>query len=333
MKVGKIPGHKLEDIILNKIGFRRKDVLVHAGIGEDSAVVDLEGDLLVISSDPITGTEKNCGYLAVHVSCNDLAATGAEPIGIQVILLLPESTEEGEVAELMEEITKTAASIGVEVLGGHTEILSIVKKPIVCVTAVGKARRDKFVSSAGALPGDDIIVTKGVGIEGTYILANDYPELLREKGVSEETIKNAVDYKQKLSVIEEGLLAAEFGAHAMHDITEGGLYGALDEISTAAGVGFELYYDKLPVRNETREITEALMIDPAGLISSGSMLIVSRDGDMLVSLLKKKNIEASIIGKINSNERSIIQNGYRKPFTWSNIDELWRMMEQFPFFS
>lgn len=288
MKVGKMPGHKLEEIILNRIGFRRKDVLVHAGIGEDSAVVDLKGGLLVISSDPITGTAKNCGYLAVHVSCNDLAASGAEPVGIQVILLLPETIEEGELAELMEEIVTTTASINVEVLGGHTEILSIVKKPIVCVTAVGKVERDKFVSSDGALPGDDIIVTKGVGIEGTYILANDYSELLREKGVSEEAIRNAVEYKQKLSVIEEGLLAADFGVHAMHDITEGGLYGALDEISKAAGVGFELYYDKLPVSRETREIAEALKLDPAGLISSGSMLITCKDGEKLLSLLRKK---------------------------------------------
>ncbi|MGB4372729.1 MAG: AIR synthase related protein, partial [Halanaerobiales bacterium] len=222
MKIGKIPGKKLEEIILNKISFKRDDVLLHAGLGEDSAVVDLQGGLLAISSDPITGTAQNAGYLAVHVACNDLAAVGAEPIGIQVILLLPANIEEAEITQLMQEIIETAASIGVEVLGGHTEILSLVSKPIVCITAVGRIKNNNYVSSSASLPGDDILITKGVGIEGTYILANDYPDLLKEKGISQATIDKALKYKDKISVLKEGLLAAEYGVHAMHDVTEGG---------------------------------------------------------------------------------------------------------------
>lgn len=278
MKIGKIPGKKLEEIILNKISFKRDDVLLHAGLGEDSAVVDLQGGLLAISSDPITGTAQNAGYLAVHVACNDLAAVGAEPIGIQVILLLPANIEEAEITQLMQEIIETAASIGVEVLGGHTEILSLVSKPIVCITAVGRIKNNNYVSSSASLPGDDILITKGVGIEGTYILANDYPDLLKEKGISQATIDKALKYKDKISVLKEGLLAAEYGVHAMHDVTEGGLYGALEELSQAANVGFELYLDQLPVSQETREITQALGIDPAGLISSGSLLITVPEG-------------------------------------------------------
>ncbi len=327
MKIGKIPGSKLEEIILNKIGYKRDDVLVHAGIGEDSAVVDLEGQLLVISSDPITGASKNAGYLAVHVACNDIASAGALPIGIQVVLLLPEEIEEKQIALLMNEITETAAKINVEVLGGHTEILSAVSKPIICVTAVGKVEKNKYLSSAGAKPGDDIVVTKGIGIEGTYILANEYTELLREKGVSEETIKKASEYKEKLSVIKEGKIAACLGAHAMHDITEGGLYGAIEEISKAADLGFDLNLDNLPITQETKEITEALGIDAAGLISSGSMLVVIPNSNLLLKELQSCDIVSAKVGVITEKNRNIITSGKKTPFKWSNKDELWRLME------
>jgi len=327
MRIGKIPGSKLEEIILSKIEYKRDDVLVHAGIGEDSAVVDLEGQLLVISSDPITGASKNAGYLAVHVACNDIASAGAVPIGIQVVLLLPEEIEEKQIVLLMNEISETAANINVEVLGGHTEILSAVSKPIICVTAIGKVDKNKYLSSSGAKPGDELVVTKGIGIEGTYILANEYTELLREKGVSEETIKKASEYKEKLSVIEEGKIAARLGAHAMHDITEGGLYGAIEEISKAAGLGFDLNIDNLPITNETKEITEALGIDAAGLISSGSMLIVIPNSEVLLKELQSCDILSAKVGVVTEKNRNIIATGHKKPFKWSNKDELWRLME------
>ena len=327
MQIGKIPGKKLEEIILNKITYKRDDVLLHAGLGEDSAVVDLKGDLLAIASDPITGTSKNAGYLAVHVACNDLAAVGAEPVGIQVILLLPETIREEEIACLMHEIIETAASIKVEVLGGHTEIISLVSQPITCVTAVGRVKREQLVSSSGARPGDDILITKGVGIEGTYILANDYADLLKEKGVSQKTIDEALKYKDKLSVLKEGLLAAEYGVHAMHDVTEGGLYGALEELSQASNTGFELYLDELPVRTETREITEALGIDPAGLISSGSLLITVPEGERMIEFLEEEGVHAWKIGAITAEGRTMIRKGRKEVFSWSNKDELWRLME------
>ncbi|MFP4660624.1 MAG: AIR synthase family protein [Halanaerobiales bacterium] len=327
MKIGKMPGKKLEEIILNKIEYKRNDVLVHAGIGEDCSVVDLKNSLLVISSDPITGASKNAGYLAVHVACNDIAAAGAEPIGIQVILLLPEEVKEKEITNLMNEIIETAAVINVEVLGGHTEVLSAVNKPIICVTAVGKVEKGEVRSSADAQPGDDLVVTKGVGIEGTYILANDYSDLLKDKGVSEDIIEEALGYKNKLSVINESRIAVSYGAHALHDITEGGLYGALEEVSQAAGVGFDLYIDSLPISRETGVISEALDIDPAGLISSGSMLIAVPESEKLINELKKQGITAAKIGVLTEKEKNIIISGKKKAFVWPEKDELWRLME------
>ncbi|MTI59788.1 MAG: AIR synthase [Firmicutes bacterium] len=327
MQIGKIPGDKLKEIVLNKINYKRDDVLLHAGIGEDTAVIDPGNDLIVISSDPITGASKNAGYLAVHVSCNDIASAGAKPLGIQVVLLLPAEITDQEIAGLMEEINDTARKIEVEVLGGHTEILSAVNKPIIVVTAVGKAVRGKFVSSAGAEPGDDIIITKGIGIEGTYILANDYYDELSKKGVKPELLKRACSYGDKLSVINEGIIAARMGANAMHDITEGGLYGALEELSQATGLGFELYEDKLLLTEETAVICKMMEIEPAALISSGSMLITIENGEELIKELADNGIEAAVIGKVTPGGNYVYKKGSKEIFNWSGKDELWRVME------
>ncbi|AZO93191.1 AIR synthase family protein [Halocella sp. SP3-1] len=327
MQIGKIPGDKLKEIVLNKINYKRDDVLLHAGIGEDTAVIDPANDLIVISSDPITGASKNAGYLAVHVSCNDIASAGAKPLGIQVVLLLPAEITDQEIAGLMEEINDTARKIEVEVLGGHTEILSAVNKPIIVVTAVGKAVRGKFVSSAGAEPGDDIIITKGIGIEGTYILANDYYDELSKMGVKPELLKRACSYGDKLSVINEGIIAARMGANAMHDITEGGLYGAFEELSQATGLGFELYEDKLLLTEETAVICKMMEIEPTALISSGSMLITIENGEELIKELADNGIEAAVIGKVTPGGNYVYKKGSKEIFNWSGKDELWRVME------
>ena len=327
MEIGKIPIDKLKEIVLNKIGFRRDDVLVHAGIGEDSAVVDLANDLLVVSSDPITGAEQNAGKLAVYVACNDLAAMGASPVGIQIVLLLPAQVTETFIVSLMQEIDQTACSINVEILGGHTEILSHVTKPIIVVTAIGRVSREQLVCSANACPGDDLVLTKGLGIEGTYILACDYRELLLDKGVEPGIIATAREYDRKLSVVEEGLLAAKLGANAMHDVTEGGLYGALTEMAIASGKGFELFNDDLPISRETEVICAALGLDPAGLISSGSMLIAIPESRDLINRLGEAGIPAARIGRVIEQGRFVLTNGQKKGFKWGEKDELWSLME------
>lgn len=322
---------RLNEIILKKIGFKHKDVLVHAGIGEDSAVIDFGKDVLVISSDPITGAEERAGYLAVHVACNDLAASGAKPVGIQVVLLLPPSIQDKDIALLMEEIDATAQSINVEILGGHTEVLSHVNKPIIVITAVGKASKDRYVTSSGAVSGDDLVLTKGVGIEGTFILANDYEDMLLKKGVPLNIIRKAQNFGEKISVLKEGLLASRLGVNAMHDVTEGGLYGALDEMARASKTGFIINYNDVLINQETKIITDVLGIDPLGLISSGSMLISVKDSTELLNELNKEGIKAVKIGNIIDKEKLIVgPDGEKEKFVWSNKDELWSFMENNP---
>ena len=329
MKAGKIGVKKLSNTILNQITHHREDVLLEAKLGEDSAVVDFGKHSLVISSDPITGAAENAGYLAVNVACNDIASTGAIPIGIEVVLLLPPGTSEEKITKLMKEINLTAEKIKVEVLGGHTEVLDLVSKPIIVATAIGKVKKGKHIPTSNAKAGDDIILTKGAGIEGTYILANDFPEKLINKGIDRKLLNSAQKYKNKISVITEGKIAAKNEANALHDITEGGLYGGVKEMALASNLGFKIYEDKVIVNKETKEIANLLELDPLGLISSGSLLIAAANGEEIIKELNIKNIEASIIGKFTSDENYILKkNNKNISLKKEKQDELWRFLEK-----
>lgn len=331
MKVGKMKADELEETVLNKIKFNRDDVLVHAGIGEDSAVVDFGDEVLIISSDPITGALENIGYIAVNITCNDIAAAGARPIGLQIVLLVPDSRDKKDIAEIIEEIHDTAARLDVEIIGGHTEVLSSIQEPLIIVTGIGKADKDKFVATGGANIDDDIIMTKGMGIEGTYILANDYSDLLLKKGISETVIQKASKLGDKLSVLTEGLIAAENGATGLHDITEGGLYGALEEMSRASQKGFEVKMERLRASEETKKICNVLNLEPAGLLSSGSMLITAseKNSKNIINKLTKKGIKAWVIGKIKNEGKYLKdKHGHLKELNWSGEDELWAFMNK-----
>lgn len=328
MRVGKLSPEKLNELVLDKIENRRSDILVQPKVGEDCAVVDFGDIVCVISTDPITGATKGIGRLAVHISCNDLAATGAEPVGIQLVLLLPDGISEDGIQKIMEEVDQGAEELGIDILGGHTEITSLVEKPVIVATAIGKARKDRFVTSSGATHGDEIVITKGAGIEGTAILAHDYEEYLIEQGVSQETIDSAKEFMEEISVLKEGLIGAKLGATAMHDVTEGGIYGSLFEMAQAGELGFELYVDQVYIRPETREICQVLDIDPLGLISSGTMMIATSDSDNLLKAFEDKGIEASKIGKIVEGENKVIVDGKEEEFELPARDELWRFIDE-----
>lgn len=321
-------GSSLKNIILDQIEHFRDDVLIPAGPGEDSAVVDLGDNLLVISSDPITGAENKAGFIAVNVACNDIAAAGAEPIGIQVVLLLPSDLGQNKAKQLMQEIVATASSMEIEVLGGHTEITDVVNKAVIVITSIGKTKKDDLCSSADAEVGDILYISKAMGIEGSYILASDYKEHLLEKGVSKESLVKVSDYLNLLSVIPESRLARKNYAKAMHDVTEGGVYGAVAEMAAASELGYIIEKDNFQVKKEIKEICDKLNLDPAGLISSGSMLIAAEKDSGIEKVFAENNIELIRIGRMVEKGSYIEENGEIKDFSLPKEDELWRFIKK-----
>jgi len=306
MKVGKLDWNELKLLVENNRSVNREDVRVKSGIGEDCSVISFGNLECVVSTDPITGADKNIGKLAVHVNCNDIAACGAEPVGLLVTILAPESATMEQISEIMKEIDEETKKLNVEILGGHTEVTKAVNKIIVSCTAIGKAKALKAVTTAGARFGDDIIVTKTLCLEGSSILANDYSNRASQVLTPEELLE-ASNYIDKLSVVEEGLAAGKIGANSMHDITEGGVLGALWEMAKASNLGFKVYEEKMPISDISKRLCEHFKIDPLKFISSGSMLITAENGQEFVHLLKRCGIKSTIIGKITE-EKGILVN-------------------------
>lgn len=323
MKEGKIPPELLKSLVFNNIKLKNKDVIMRPEIGEDCAAIDFGSHACVLSTDPITGAVEGAGTLAVHISCNDVATCGVRPVGILMTILAPPETAEETIKRVMEEAGAAAYKLGVEIIGGHTEITSAVNRLVLSTTAVGKAPKDRIVKSSGAEAGDDVLMTKWAGLEGTAIIAADKEKELAGK-LSPEEIETAKSFMEHISVVEEGVTAGEFGATSMHDVTEGGILGAAWEVAESSGKGIDVYIDRIPVKEVTWKISSIFGIDPYRLISSGSMLITAKNGAALAEILEKRGIPAAVIGKITASGRSIVKNGERIPLGPPDVDELFK---------
>ncbi len=306
MKAGKLDSELLKSIVFNNITCHREEVMVRPGIGEDCAVMDFGDFACVISTDPITGASNEVGRLAVHISCNDIASNGVEPIGLMLTIMVPEGTTKEEINQIMQQAGEAAAELNVEIIGGHTEITPAVNKVVISSTAIGRQLKDKVIFTKGSKPHDLIIMTKNVGLEGTAIIAHDWEERLR-KDLGDSIVDEAKKMIDRLSVVKEGIIAGKIGTSGMHDVTEGGLLGAVWEMCEASSVGALLYKDKVNIAKSTQEICKYFNIDPFRLISSGCMLItVSQNkAEQLLDEFKKSGIQASIIGEVTSKGRYI----------------------------
>lgn len=329
MNIGKVPENVLKRSILNKIEKRRSEVLIGAGVGEDCAVLALNDDeVFVFSTDPITGTTKDIGNLAIQVTANDLASAGAEPVGVMVTALLPTQITEEDIRKIMDDINSACAPLNMQVIGGHTEITDVVSQPLLSITGIGKAKKGQVVSTGGARPGNDIVITKWIGLEGTQILAKEHEAELTTKFPA-RMIYEAQNFDKLLSVVPEAATAVKSGVTAMHDVTEGGIYGALWEMAEAGGVGLEIDLKAIPIKQETIEICNYFDINPYGLISSGSMLMATEDGNKLVAELKKQGIHAVVVGKAtDSNDRVLVNGENRRFLEPPKTDELYKVSKE-----
>lgn len=325
---GKVPPELLERHALRRRGAPRADVVVGPGLGEDAAVVDLGGQLAVISSDPITGATRNAGWLAVHVACNDLGAMGAEPVGVLVTLLLSPAGAVGHLERLMAEVERACAQLGIALLGGHSEVTAGLATPILSLTALGRTTRERLVTSRGARPGDQLILTKAAAIEGTAILASDFAdELARELGA--DVVAAGQRFYDEISIVREGIAAAAAGATAMHDVTEGGVLAALNELASASDVGLRVRVEAIPRRDVTDQICGYFSVDPLALVSSGALLIAAPKQRDVAGALRTQGFEAAVIGEVGQNkERRLLLRGKSLPLFTPARDELWRLLAE-----
>ena len=284
LPVGKLPPALLAEIIAGAPVTDHR-VFLGAGIGLDCAVVAVGGRLLVFKTDPITFATDDIGWYLVQVNANDLATTGAIPRWLMLTMLLPAGRTTAElVRRWSQQVYRACRELHISVIGGHTEITHGLGRPILSGTLIGEMLLDrgeelpgKLVTPRGMQPGDRLLLTKGVPIEATALLAREFPQRLR--GVlTAARLRAAQGYLRDpgLSIVRDSALAvAAGGVTAMHDPTEGGLIGALWELAEAGG--HALWFDpaRVPVPPLAAQVCAAFQLDPLAAIASGALLLTA----------------------------------------------------------
>ena len=301
--VGKLPSKVLAGLLDRNV-INDKRVIVGPAIGEDAAVIDMGGPhYLIAKTDPITFATDRIGWYAVNINANDVAAMGGRPQWFLATLLLPETrTGQGDVERIFEDILESCRNLGISLIGGHTEITHDLKRPILVGQMLGEVKKDKLVRTSGAQVGDVLIITKGIAVEGTAIIAREKAGDLKTL-FDEERLTRAQNflYEPGISVLKDALIAAEAAEiHSMHDPTEGGVATGLHEIASASKVGLVIDQKALPIFSETRQLCDHFGLDPLGLIASGALLITCKPAaaNRVLTRLQAEGINAIAIGRI-----------------------------------
>jgi hydrogenase maturation factor len=333
LPLGKLPPERLAQL-LRQIAVHDPSVLLGPGIGRDCAVINIDGDqLLVAKSDPITFATDEIGWYVVHVNANDLATTGATPRWFLATVLLPQSIESGEIDRIFEQLRSACADIGVTIVGGHTEVTYDLTRPIVLGTLLGTVTPDRLITPDGAQPGDAIILTKRLAVEATSIMAREKSAELHSV-FDEAFLQRCRSFLHVpgISVWRDAQIAAHAGhIHAMHDPTEGGLATALREMAIAAQVDMQIDVAAVPVYPETQTLCNHFGLDPWGVIASGSLLLVvgAAEADRVVDTLRRESIEANVIGRVSErSDRPIVlaeKDGRLAPLRSFAQDEIARL--------
>lgn len=310
MKNDVLPTGKLDVKILRKM-LRRytktdKKIILGPRIGEDAAVIDIGKTALVVATDPITFASDAVGYYSVMVNANDIATTGAEPKWYTVTILLPEgSATENQVDSIFKQIHDACKMLNISLIGGHTEITHGLDRPIIVGQMLGEIEKDKVINTGGAKAGDYILLSKGISIEGTSIIAREKEADLLHHGISKDLIERAKGFLSDpgICIVEEARLAFQTGdVHAMHDVTEGGLANGLHELAIASGVKIKIDERNIPVFKESQIFCELYGLDPMGIISSGALLIAASPigTDKILEEARLRGLKIIRIGHVDS---------------------------------
>jgi hydrogenase expression/formation protein HypE len=326
MKAGKLPLELLAQL-LGRINITDPRVVLGPKPGEDAALIDFGDRYLVAKTDPITFATDLIGWYVVQVNANDLAVRGAKPRWLMVTLLLPEGITSETVEGIFDQLLAACATLSVTLVGGHTEVTYSLPRPIAVGAMLGEVAKDKVVRTSGARPGDSIVLTKGIAIEGTAILARDAQSQLSQAGVGADVIERARGFlfSPGISVVRDAAIACQsVEVHSMHDPTEGGLATALLEMAVASGVGMTVDAERIPVLPECRALCQALVLDPLGLIASGALLatVAPQDAPRLISALEAEGIAAYEIGEVTDAVGAPIGSGPLRLRTRDGLREL-----------
>lgn len=328
MKIGKITENVMKRSVLKQLKTKREEVVIGAGIGENCAILSLaEGKETVVASANVSFHETFGVGHAVYRAVNHVAASGAEPVAATVVVLMPATAEEAQLKSIIGQVEAGCKDFHIQMAGANVTATETVNVPVVTVTVLGILREVTARTAQNIRPGQDVVVSKWIGLEGTSILAGEKEkELLGKYPV--RFIEEAKETERFLSITSEAATAIKSGVCAMHSVSEGGIFGALWEMAEGAGVGLEIDLKRIPVRQETIEICEFFELNPYELISGGCLLMTADNGYDLVRALEKAHIPATVIGKTtDSNDRVVMNEEERRFLEPAKPDEIYKVMK------
>lgn len=309
--VGKLPVDFL-NTLLERYGGKDERLVVGPRVGEDAAVLDMGERYLVVKSDPITFATDEIGWYVAHINANDVATMGGTPRWLLVTLLLPEEhTDRSMVEGIFGQISAACEGMGIALAGGHTEITYGLDRPIAVGLMLGEVEKEQLVRTGGAQAGDDVILTKGIAIEGTAVLAREMGDVLvRRVGPGLVSQASRFLVEPGISVLRDtGAICRAGLPHAMHDPTEGGLSTGLWELAQASGKGIVVDLARVHIFPETRAFCRALGLDPLGMLASGALLVAAspQESAGMLEALEMAGIHAVVIGQVVHGPPSVNQ--------------------------
>lgn len=306
MKIGKISETVLTHSVLKQLGMSREEVISGPGVGQDFALTRFEGAVSGAAAVQVCYEPEDAAF-AVQRAANNLFCSGGSAVGIFCTAVLPPSLSKEEWKDLMGAVHRACLKLNIQVLGGHTETTDGVRIPVVTITGIGQVT-DRERTVGKLQPGQDLVMTKWIGLEGTAQLARHREEELLKR-YPYALIKVSQEFTKYLSVEDEARAATHFGAVALHDVSQGGILTSLWEMAERSGTGLEVDLKKIAVRQETVEISEYVGANPYSMPSAGTLLIGTDNGYGLARELEKQQIKAAVIGKVTDKKERVIRNG------------------------
>ncbi|NLG03664.1 MAG: hydrogenase maturation factor [Clostridia bacterium] len=328
MKTGKLRENIYHRSVVKQLKTKNDTVLFDQNHGLQYSIIDSEqDDVFVLSQSSRTDYFPGYEDMAVYTAVNDVVTSGASMVGILIHLIIPEAVTEKNLKQMIAQMEEVCAFLHTQIMGIDTKVSVHVLKPIITVTGIGKNKKDQLILSTQIKPGNDLILTKWIGIEGTFMIAEKFEKELLSR-YSFSFIQTAKKYREQINLAPEAATAGKSGVTAMYSVSEGGIFGALWEFAEAGGVGLEIDLKKIPVKQETIELCEFYGLNPYELLSGGSMLIAADDGNGLVRELEKEGISSAIIGKVVDGNDRIVYNGEDRRFLEpAKQDEIYQLFE------
>lgn len=326
MKTGKVPVNVLKRSILKELKHKRDEVIRGAEVGADNALLRLKPhEEIVVATESYEAHSDFFAYVALVKTVNNLACAGAEPVSVTTAITLPEKFSEPELKQYMRSLNRAAEVVNVEIVGGDTRISAGVKVPLLTITGIGKLDETNKPVQRQVQPGQELVVSKWIGMEGALLLVNEKEKELQER-YPFALLEAVKAMEQHIMVSGEAATAIKSGVSAMHDLSEGGILGGLWEFAEQHRIGLEIDLKKIPVKQEIIEICEFYELNPYALRSGGCMLMAADNGANLVRELQKNGIFASVIGRVTAGNDRVILNEEEKRFLdLPQADEIYKI--------